>query len=421
MLVNRLKINSFAGLIFILFLVCIYSVPAGAQRLCENNDYPVAKIAPCTGPSGTEIKVTMFRADLPAPATLAFKRTVSNATYADVRIPVVSGNATSQPQLCINGPGKWDVYLIDSTGVSRGKIGAFWPECGGSGGVVVNGPTGGGSTKSSSGGGAKKKPNVKNQNKDDDGAIPPIKPAGGPKAPVGNNEKTKTITGVGDPCAAANRKANLALALRRIRDYQAAISRRQDEMTNMYYYSGAVQTLMDAFRAAGVSNERMSYADSWGKMGIGLTWSQETKAYYESQRDALEKLYDQISRRGYLSEGEMMMIDREMGRWNDGEKAISGQFEAYVKVFVKLARLMDEKEAALAPLNARYSQLSQQRPFPAFAVDEVNARRREVSKQYDDRYNAIENGELSQVRSEIIQLAKARYLQSIADIRPCGN
>ncbi len=126
---------------------------AVGQRLCEHNDNPVAKIGPCTGPAGTPITVTMVRTTVPSPPrSLVFKRMVANATPANVTARVSGGAVAAPAQLCINGPGRWEVWLIDGNGRSQGKIGAFWPECGGGTSAAGGGGTGVGSSGGTGGG-----------------------------------------------------------------------------------------------------------------------------------------------------------------------------------------------------------------------------------------------------------------------------
>jgi hypothetical protein len=102
------------------------------QRLCENSDTAVAKISPCTGPSGTTIHLTLRRNLQSAPSALMFKRVLVSGVPAQVGAPVTASSASSPPQLCVTGgDGKWEVWLTDANGTSQGVIGSFWPECGG--------------------------------------------------------------------------------------------------------------------------------------------------------------------------------------------------------------------------------------------------------------------------------------------------
>src|SRR5580765_5018585 len=103
-----------------------------AQRLCEHNDDPVAKIAPCFGPAGTVITIAPGRSRSIS-GTLVFKRVVANGLPAQVRTQISpSGTATAPPQLCTAGNGRWEVWLVLANGQSQGKIGAYWSQsCGG--------------------------------------------------------------------------------------------------------------------------------------------------------------------------------------------------------------------------------------------------------------------------------------------------
>ena len=99
---------------------------APSQRLCENNDNPVATISPCEGPTGTTITVTPGRQLPSAPGTLVFKRVVANGVPAQVIAQISGGTVSSPPQLCMGGNGRWEVWLSLADGQSQGKIGAFW-------------------------------------------------------------------------------------------------------------------------------------------------------------------------------------------------------------------------------------------------------------------------------------------------------
>lgn len=106
-------------------------VNAAAQRLCENSDAAVASIAPCTGPTGTKITLTLRRKLASPPKTLLFKRVLANGVPAQVTATISSGlTATTTAQLCAESGGKWEVWLVDASGASQGLIGIFWPACG---------------------------------------------------------------------------------------------------------------------------------------------------------------------------------------------------------------------------------------------------------------------------------------------------
>jgi hypothetical protein len=119
----------------------IASTPASAQRLCENNDNPVATISPCTGPAGSTVTVTLGRKLASAPMTLLFKRVVANGVPAQVIVPLTGLTAATPPEMCTGGSGRWEVWLVDSAGGSQGKIGAFWPDCRDLGSSGSIGPT----------------------------------------------------------------------------------------------------------------------------------------------------------------------------------------------------------------------------------------------------------------------------------------
>jgi hypothetical protein len=97
-----------------------------SQRLCENNDNPVATISPCQGPTGTTITITPGRQLPSPPGTLVFKRVVGNGVPAQVITQISSNTVSSPPQLCMVENGRWEVWLSLANGQSQGKIGAFW-------------------------------------------------------------------------------------------------------------------------------------------------------------------------------------------------------------------------------------------------------------------------------------------------------
>jgi len=110
-------------------VMLLLPVAVHAQRLCENSDSSVAKISPCTGPTGTTISVILQRKLKSPPATLLFKRVLANGVPAQVGTPISGLSASAPPQLCVTGNGKWDVWLIDASGESQGVIGAYWSDC----------------------------------------------------------------------------------------------------------------------------------------------------------------------------------------------------------------------------------------------------------------------------------------------------
>ncbi|MGQ0763149.1 MAG: hypothetical protein ACT4OT_14210 [Acidobacteriota bacterium] len=110
----------------ILFVVLSGCARVPGQRLCENNDNPVATIGPCEGPTGTTITVTPGKQLPSAPGTLVFKRVVANGVPAQVITQISSNTVSSPPQLCMVENGRWEVWLSLANGQSQGKIGAFW-------------------------------------------------------------------------------------------------------------------------------------------------------------------------------------------------------------------------------------------------------------------------------------------------------
>lgn len=115
-----------ASVIAVTFILLVGCSLSQSQRLCENNDNPVATISPCQGPTGTTITITPGRQLTSAFGTLVFKRVVTNGVPAQV-ITQISGNTLSTPpQLCMVANGRWEVWLSLANGESQGKIGAFW-------------------------------------------------------------------------------------------------------------------------------------------------------------------------------------------------------------------------------------------------------------------------------------------------------
>jgi hypothetical protein len=135
------------GLVVVALTVLLgttFTQAPAAQRLCENSDFAVARISPCTGPSGTVINLTLRRRLTSPPRTLLFKRVLANGVPARVTVTLNGLAATIPPQLCTTGGGKWEVWLTDAAGRSQGVIGAFSPDCRGNSGTNANGSGGGG-------------------------------------------------------------------------------------------------------------------------------------------------------------------------------------------------------------------------------------------------------------------------------------
>jgi len=123
------------------------SFRSAAQGLCENNDNPVATIAPCAGPIGTVIKISVARRLPSPPAALIFTRVLANGVPARISAGVSSSSAKAPAQICAAGSARWEVLLFLANGQSQGKIGAFWPDCRG----TPSGNTGNAAGKGSGG------------------------------------------------------------------------------------------------------------------------------------------------------------------------------------------------------------------------------------------------------------------------------
>ena len=134
---NRIRNITFLG--FALLTITMFlPLTSHAQRMCENGTYAVARISPCTGPTGTIIGVTLQRTLTSPAALIVFKRVLVNGVPAAVTVRIAGPTIASPVQLCTAGGGRWEVWLVNAAGVSQGVIGAFWPDCSGS-----TGPTSG--------------------------------------------------------------------------------------------------------------------------------------------------------------------------------------------------------------------------------------------------------------------------------------
>lgn len=257
--------------------------------------------------------------------------------------------------------------------------------------------------------------------KKDDAVVPPdekkndakkkdddtIKPKPSP-TPTSN----KTTTGLVDPCSGtgARQRVALAQARERINSHIASIEERKKSMTETYYYTGAAKTLENAFKESGITAS-MDNADSWGKMGIGLTWSQTAKQFYDYHLDILNQLLRVIERRGYATQSEMAYLDSGMQSWDESDRSLEKQFQAFVKVFTQEAKVYDEKAAYLKQYYAKLARLQSKRPYPSDEIYALNNNMYRDTKAFDDRIKQIESEDLQKVKDNIADTASKQLFK----------
>jgi hypothetical protein len=92
---------------------------------------------------------------------------------------------------------------------------------------------------------------------------------------------------------------------------------------------GAKATLESAFKAQGITSS-MPYTDSWGRSGIGLTWSESAKKFYDNHLELLSKSLDVNTKRGYATGKEIAYLESGMRSWKSLDINIAFQFKAFV-------------------------------------------------------------------------------------------
>ncbi|MBX7169541.1 MAG: hypothetical protein K1X72_01215 [Pyrinomonadaceae bacterium] len=168
------------------------------------------------------------------------------------------------------------------------------------------------------------------------------------------------------------------------------IEKQRKLMTDNFYYSAAVDTLKKAFQENGISYSK-TFADSWGKMGIGLTWSESAKPFYDYHLQALNDSLSLIKSRGYSTKKELDYLDQGMQIWKQYDQNLNQQFMDLVGLFTVSAKINDEKEAQNKQFDAKFKELSERRPYPSNEIDNVKQMRNAVFKALDEREKEVNN------------------------------
>lgn len=204
-------------------------------------------------------------------------------------------------------------------------------------------------------------------------------------------------------------KINANNATLRIKNFMNQIEKRKKQMYATYYYDGAASTLKNAFRENNITSS-MDVADSWGKMGIGLSWAGDAAQFYNYHLDVLDKSRKVIQNRGFATKNEMDYIDQGMLDWNKTDLDIEKQFQAYVYHYVQAAKVLDEKAEYLKQYYAALQQLQAKKPYPSNQIDALNNKMSIDTKAFDDRYRKMEADE-KQLKADILKSGDKRYLK----------
>jgi hypothetical protein len=208
------------------------------------------------------------------------------------------------------------------------------------------------------------------------------------------------------------KKMAVAEAEKRIGAHISHIEKRVGEMVAAFYYEGAKKTLEDSFKKRGIT-KAMGYADSWGKMGIGLTWSESAKEFYAYHLNALTESLRAIRSQGYAHESDLDYLDRGMGVWKEHEAEFPKRFAMFVDLFTKQALIFDEQSAYMEKYYAARSDLEKVSPYPASKIDALNSESYATSKGFDDRMKRVESTELQKVRDEIVKMGREHLFSAI--------
>lgn len=230
-----------------------------------------------------------------------------------------------------------------------------------------------------------------------------------PKRSTTPGTTTSSTTGTIDECVGSSssttttqQRISLSEAISRIKCYIAHIEKRKKYMAGAYYDAGAVKTLKDAFKEKAV-NTSVTYADSWGKMGIGLTWSESATKFYDYHLDVLNQSLNAIRQRDYVAGSEMASIDNGMRSWDTSDRDLEAQFKALVNAYTEEAKVNDEKDDAYTKYAVEYSKAVSVRPFDANAVDAINARYAQTTRPLDEKTKQIAQRE-TEIKANIAKV-----------------
>lgn len=207
-------------------------------------------------------------------------------------------------------------------------------------------------------------------------------------------------------------KVTAAEAERRIAAHIKIIETRVGEMVAAYYYAGAQRTLEESMKRAGVSPKSMTYADPWGKSGIGLFWSEYVKSFYAYHLDALNKSRTIVQNRRYAVKSDLEYLDNGINKWKEHEQSFSKDFDSLVDNYTKLALINDAKTANEVKYGSLMSEISNSKPFRSDKYDAVKAEWALANKSLDQQARRCEDA-LQTIKDMIAKKAKERFFSSI--------
>ena len=187
-------------------------------------------------------------------------------------------------------------------------------------------------------------------------------------------------------------KIPLSEAEKRIQAHLDFIQSHSETMSATFYYSGAAATLLDAFKDGSVQDS-LQYADSWGKMGIGLTWSESAKEFYAYHVKALNDSLRIIRSQGFAKRSDLAYLDGGMRRWKQYEQHFPELFQELVEQYTQNALVLDEKSEYLKDYQAQLDHLSAIKPYPSAQIDSLNTEMYRKNKTFDARNKQMEQAE----------------------------
>jgi len=214
------------------------------------------------------------------------------------------------------------------------------------------------------------------------------------------------------------RRVDLATAKDSIEKKIKHIEERRKLMSDAFFYEGAVQTLQTAFKAKGVTFS-MSSADPWGKSGIGAAWSESGEGFYKNHIEALNQLLAAVTKRGFLTEGEMARLDQAMTRWEKSDGNIESRFRALVDAYTVEAKAYDEQNDYMAKYFQQLNQLQTQNPYPADAINALNGKMYSNKKSSEERIKKMEDVDQREIRDRITALASEQIFKSLTETSDC--
>lgn len=207
-------------------------------------------------------------------------------------------------------------------------------------------------------------------------------------------------------------RVTLAEAEKQIQAHLDSIQTRNRAMSATFYYSGAAATLLEAFKNGGVQDS-LQYADSWGKMGIGLTWSESAKEFYEYHTKALKDSLHMIQSQGFAKKSDLAYLDSGMRRWKQYEQHFPELFQELVEQYTQNALVLDEKSEYLKGYQAQLDHLSAIKPYPSAQIDSLNTEMYGKNKTFDARNKQMEQAE--ERTEQIIQDHAGTHIFSAID------